>query len=119
MTLSVFRSGFMACVVAASAFLLVSCTSDKDTAGSSSSSTATTEAPSVPAPTALEEKLTEQVEAAVESVHEGTMVESGVERVSEGIHTEPVLGKGATYRLNLACAGKGSAQLLFTPASAG
>lgn len=47
------------------------------------------------------------------------MVEAGVERVSDGIHTEPLLAKGQTYRLNVVCAGKGSAQLQFTPSNSG
>ncbi|MFC9459128.1 hypothetical protein [Streptomyces sp. NPDC056983] len=47
------------------------------------------------------------------------LVEAGVERVSDGIHTEPGLSEGKTYRLNLVCAGTGSAQLVFVPANAG
>jgi hypothetical protein len=113
------RACLTSCAVAASVFLLAACTSDdKDTAGPSPSAPRTTTSSATP-PGASEQKLTKQVEAALEGFHDGTMVESGVERVNEGIHTEPLLTKGSTYRLNLACAGKGSAQLTFTPASAG
>ena len=42
-----------------------------------------------------------------------------MERVSDGIHTGPSLTKGETYRLDLACAGTGSARLRLAPASAG
>ncbi|WP_328481343.1 hypothetical protein OHS71_23565 [Streptomyces sp. NBC_00377] len=47
------------------------------------------------------------------------MVEAGAERVTDGIHTEPSLSEGKAYKLNLVCVGKGSAQLTFTPTSAG
>lgn len=60
-----------------------------------------------------------QAQAALAAVHTGTLVEAGVERVTDGIHTEPGLAKGKTYRLNLVCGGSGSAQLQFAPAKAG
>lgn len=46
-------------------------------------------------------------------------VEAGTERVTDGIHSEPTLSKGKTYRLSLACAGKGDARLTFVPTNAG
>ncbi|WP_432043120.1 hypothetical protein [Streptomyces cadmiisoli] len=46
-------------------------------------------------------------------------MEAGVERVTDGIPTEPLLAKGRTYRLNVVCACKGSAQLRFTPPNSG
>jgi len=115
------RACLTALAVASSALLLVSCTSDSgDTAGAAPSSTPTTTATSAPkTPGASEKKLIEQAEAALAGFHSGTLVESGVERVSEGIHTEPTLTKGGAYRINIACAGTGSAQLRFTPASTG
>ncbi|MFG2307419.1 hypothetical protein ACGFS9_01830 [Streptomyces sp. NPDC048566] len=39
--------------------------------------------------------------------------------MTDGIHTEPALGRGKTYRLNPVCAGSGSARLAFVPATAG
>ena len=103
--------------VAASAVLVASCTSDgSDTAGPTPSATArSTAEPS----DVSEKKLTEQAEAALAGFHNGTLVESGAERVSEGIHTEPTLSAGEAYRIGIACAGSGSARLRFTPASAG
>ncbi|MFF3990208.1 hypothetical protein ACFY0B_37250 [Streptomyces sp. NPDC001797] len=47
------------------------------------------------------------------------MVEAGAERVTDGVHTEPTLSQGKTYKLNLVCVGSGSAQLTFSPASTG
>ncbi|MFI7414574.1 hypothetical protein ACIBU0_38625 [Streptomyces sp. NPDC049627] len=47
------------------------------------------------------------------------MVESGVERVSDGIHTRPTLSPGASYKLIVVCAGTGAAEIEFTPADAG
>ncbi|RSO10019.1 hypothetical protein DMH26_00280 [Streptomyces sp. WAC 05379] len=46
-------------------------------------------------------------------------MEAGAERVTDGIHTEPTLSKGKTYKLNLMCVGSGSGQLSFAPESAG
>ncbi|WP_225877327.1 hypothetical protein [Streptomyces resistomycificus] len=112
------RAFLTACAVTTSALLLTACTSDSTDAKASPSHTPTATA-TAKSTAASEKKLTEQVEAALAGFHNGSMVESGVERVSEGIHTEPLLKKGETYRLNLACAGTGSAQLLLTPASAG
>jgi hypothetical protein len=66
-----------------------------------------------------EEKLSGQAKAALAAVRSGAMVESGVERVADGIHTEPDLPQGRTYRLDVVCVGTGTAQVTFTPASAG
>ncbi|MFD7279196.1 hypothetical protein ACFV80_19675 [Streptomyces sp. NPDC059862] len=107
------------CAVAVSAVLLTSCTTsgnDEDRAAVSSPS-----APTATRPTSAtsEKKLTEQAQTALAAVRSGTLVEAGVERVTDGIHSEPGLSKGKTYRLNVVCAGTGSAQLEFLPARAG
>ncbi|MEU0033604.1 MULTISPECIES: hypothetical protein [unclassified Streptomyces] len=47
------------------------------------------------------------------------MVESGTERVSDGVHTRPDVAEGAAYELTVVCAGKGDAEIEFTPAGAG
>lgn len=47
------------------------------------------------------------------------MVESGVERVTEGIHTRPTLDAGAGYKLTVVCVGKGEAEIVFSPAGTG
>lgn len=39
--------------------------------------------------------------------------------MTDGIHTEPDLSEGKTYRLSLVCFGGGSAQLAFRPANTG
>ncbi|MFI1439158.1 hypothetical protein [Streptomyces fructofermentans] len=106
-------------IALASAFLLASCTSGgRDTTDASPSPTTTATAGAI-TPGVSEKELTEQVEAALAGFAGGSTVESGVERASEGIHTEPVLDKGETYRLNLVCVGTGTARLLLTPAGAG
>lgn len=107
------------CAAAASAVLLVSCTSDSGDTAAASPSPSRTAISSADAQGASEQRLTEQVEAALAGFRDGALVESGVERVRDGIHTEPLLTKGETYRLDLACAGAGSARLRLTPASAG
>ena len=47
------------------------------------------------------------------------MVEAGAERVTDGIHTQPTLSQGKTYKLNLVCMGSGNAHLTLTPADTG
>lgn len=108
------RARHVACAVAASAFLLTSCTSGDDhdkTAGSPTP----THSISHTADASSEAVLTEQVQDALAAVKQGTLLEAGVERVSDGIHSAPGLTKGKTYRLNLICVGSGTAQVKFTP----
>lgn len=66
-----------------------------------------------------EKELTDQARAALATVHNGRLVEAGAERVTDGIHTEPNLSEGKSYKLALVCVGSGSAQLTFTSASTG
>ncbi|WP_369271903.1 hypothetical protein AB5J55_19390 [Streptomyces sp. R11] len=120
MTYSSLRASRLAgCAVVVSAFLLTSCTASES--GADGAANSPSPAPSRPRPAAQpsEKELTEQARAALAAVHNGAMVEAGVARVTDGVHTEPGLSKGKTYRLNLVCAGSGSAQLEFVPAGAG
>lgn len=39
--------------------------------------------------------------------------------MTDGIHTEPTLTEGKSYRLNLICVGTGSARVKFTPTVSG
>ncbi|NEA47391.1 hypothetical protein G3I35_14245 [Streptomyces sp. SID10815] len=39
--------------------------------------------------------------------------------MTDGIHSEPTLSKGKTYRISLACTGRGNARLTFVPTNAG
>ncbi|MFJ3643927.1 hypothetical protein ACIPRD_29880 [Streptomyces sp. NPDC090108] len=57
------------------------------------------------------------MKSALDSVtkQDGSMVESGVERVSDGIHTQPDLIAGHAYKLTVVCAGKGAAEITITP----
>ncbi|MEU4613530.1 hypothetical protein [Streptomyces umbrinus] len=120
MTYSSMRARLAGCAVAASAFLLASCTAsnngDSEKANPSSSPTRSV---SETATQPSEKKLTEQAQATLAAVHSGKLVEAGVERVTDGIHTGPTLSADKTYRLNLVCIGSGSAQLAFTPTSTG
>lgn len=120
MTSSNPRALLAACTVAASVFLLASCTSGSGegrAVGATASPSAPSESHTATGPS--EKKLTEQAQAALAAVHSGKMVEAGAERVTDGIHTEPTLSEGKTYRLNLVCVGSGSAQLALAPASTG
>ncbi|MFJ4785890.1 hypothetical protein [Streptomyces sp. NPDC088794] len=98
-------------------FLLVACTSESDTEAGGPTPSAS---PSRSNTAAQQEKrLTAQVQSALDGTvtDNDSMVESGIERVSEGIHTEPGLTPGATYRLTLVCDGSGVADVDFTPKS--
>ncbi|MFJ6832499.1 hypothetical protein [Streptomyces sp. NPDC091209] len=120
MTRSNPRTRLAAWAVVASAFLLASCTSG------SGEGTAVSAPPSPSAPsgsrTAIgssEKKLAEQARAVLAAVPGGQMIEAGAERVDDGVHTEPTLSEGKTYRLDLVCLGSGSARLTFVPADTG
>ncbi|MEU3522412.1 hypothetical protein AB0E62_00795 [Streptomyces sp. NPDC038707] len=67
-----------------------------------------------------ERKLTAQARAALDAVagQDGSLVESGVERVVDGVHTQPLLSTGRPYRLAVACAGEGTAEIVFSPGGA-
>ncbi|MFJ6085460.1 hypothetical protein ACIQI8_29120 [Streptomyces sp. NPDC092369] len=109
------RAALFGCALAP-VFLLVACTSGDDDKA---------DAPPSPSPSRLntqaqqEKKLTAQVQSALDSTvsENDSMVESGIERVAEGIHSEPDLTPGATYRITLICDGTGVADVNFTPKS--
>ncbi|MET7601045.1 hypothetical protein [Streptomyces avermitilis] len=95
---------------------LTACTSDKDPSPDRSA----TASAHPSAETSADKKLTAQAETALDAVTEQgkSMVESGVERVSDGIHTRPDLSAGHPYKLTVVCAGKGNAEIAFTPVKA-
>ncbi|MEU9403032.1 hypothetical protein [Streptomyces sp. NPDC048242] len=70
---------------------------------------------------AAERKLAAQARAALDASGAGhaSMVESGVERVSEGVHTEPGTQSGRVYRLTVVCAGQGTAKVTLTSGTPG
>lgn len=92
---------------------LTACTSDNDPA----SGRAATMTPRTSADPFVEKKLTAQAQSALDAVTEQgqSMIESGVERVADGVHTQPDLAAGHSYELTVICAGKGEAQIVFAP----
>ncbi|MGJ5827205.1 hypothetical protein [Streptomyces ossamyceticus] len=108
------RPAWLVGCVLAQTLLLTSCTSDDNPASEPTASPTSTRR-STDAET--EKKLTKEVQSALDSVTDqgSSMVESGVERVSEGVHTQPDLAEGATYKVSVVCAGKGDAEIVFTP----
>ncbi|WP_256640594.1 hypothetical protein [Streptomyces murinus] len=68
-----------------------------------------------------EKKLAEQAQAARDSAvaQGGPMVEAGVERASDGVHTRSDLAHGVAYKLTVVCAGKGAAEIVVAPSGAG
>ncbi|MFF4356882.1 hypothetical protein [Streptomyces sp. NPDC001604] len=65
-----------------------------------------------------EKKLGAEARSALEATATGSMVASGLERVSDGLHTDPGLSEGTSYRLTVVCAGTGTAVIEFAPAGA-
>lgn len=66
-----------------------------------------------------EERLGEQVEEALGTEEVGDndplFVEAGLERVSDGFHTEPELARGRSYRLSVACGRQGKDHPVRSP----
>lgn len=113
------RAWLAGCTVAASVFVLASCTSgDGDARPSHARSSSTPSSPRTPSGS-TEKGLGEQAQAALAAVQSGKLVESGTERVTDGIHTEPNLTAEKTYKINLVCFGHGAAQMKFAPPSMG
>lgn len=107
------RATLLACA-AAPILPLTACTSAH---APDSNRPATTQSAETPP----ERNLTAQAESALNtaSTNGSSTVASGVERVSDGVHTQPGLTPGTTYKLTLVCAGSGAAVIEFTPPDAG
>ncbi|MFG2814117.1 hypothetical protein [Streptomyces sp. NPDC048410] len=119
MTHTILRASLVAGAVTVSVLLLASCSSgggDGDATGPASSSAG---GASRDTADAREKKLTAEAQDVLAAASNGTKVEAGAERVSDGIHTEPLLRQGKTYKLSLVCVGSGSARVTLTPASVG
>ncbi|MEE1807053.1 hypothetical protein [Streptomyces sp. BE133] len=112
------RSLALCCVSVAFAAFTVGCSSDS---GGPSGPSASESSPgrqqkgSAEASGRAEERLGKQVQEVLgtEEVSDSDplFVESGLERVGDGLHTEPELARGRTYELAVACAGKGKITL--------
>ncbi len=106
--------------IAASVLLLTSCSQDSD--GRSDGRATPSEQSAAPSPTTSppsEKVLMKRAAAIVASISGGSLLEGGSERVVDGIHTRPELGKGKTYRLVVTCVGRGNAHLTIAPTTSG
>ncbi|MER5875052.1 hypothetical protein ABT119_03905 [Streptomyces sp. NPDC001910] len=112
------RSGWVLGCALIPAICLTGCTTDQ---GSEPEHTVTTDATHRSAEPQPETRLTAQAQEALDAVTkaDGSMVESGAERVSDGVHTQPDLADGTPYKLTVVCAGEGAAEIAFTPHDAG
>ncbi|WP_351232124.1 hypothetical protein [Streptomyces sp. NPDC002133] len=98
-----------------SAILVTGCTEDS---GSSEGPTKQVTPPASSqsprhSPGATDKELGELAEAALDTVtiDDPEFVESGLEALSDGIHTDSPLTRGKSYQLGVACAGRGKAKL--------
>ncbi|MDI3409299.1 hypothetical protein [Streptomyces cavernicola] len=76
--------------------------------------TSSSKPPSEPdRPDRPDSKLGKQAEAALDTVtvDDPEFVESGLEKVRDGVHVESLLTRGRSYRLGVSCAGKGRVEL--------
>ncbi|MFJ1968546.1 hypothetical protein ACIO93_07740 [Streptomyces sp. NPDC087903] len=103
---------------AVSVLFLTGCTADHDPAPGRAESPAVTRHGTA---ARTEQRLTAQVTSALDAVTDrgGSMVESGVERVSDGVHTRPDLVRDVPYELTVVCAGQGTVEIVLTPAATG
>ncbi|MEU9157162.1 hypothetical protein AB0D59_43125 [Streptomyces sp. NPDC048417] len=119
MTHATARRWIAGCTVAASVFLLASCTSEAGDGKAAKEPTTRSPSSSRAADGSSDKRLIEQAQTALAAAQTGRMVESGAERLTDGIHTEPSLHAGKTYELKLVCVGHGAAQLSFKPTGTG
>lgn len=96
-------AALLAYALATPLLLLTACTSphtpDSTTPNSTTPGPTSPALPGQSAEARTERKLTAQVESALKAFSDegSSMAESGVERVSDGIHTQPTLTPGASY----------------------
>jgi hypothetical protein len=117
MTTSRSRALLIVCAAATLPALLVACTSGGGAGAADPTPSRRSGAPTAAGPSDAE--LAERAEAALAFLGDEALVEAGVEKVADGVHTEPHLEDGKPYRITLVCVGQGSAQLAFTPVGSG
>ncbi|MEU1892656.1 hypothetical protein [Streptomyces pristinaespiralis] len=100
------------CVGLLSAVMVTGCTGNSGSTDAPTKQTTPTTAASQPTGT-NDKMLGEQAEAALDTVtiDDPEFVESGLESLADGIHTDSPLTRGKSYRLGVACAGQGKAKL--------
>ncbi|MEU1103104.1 hypothetical protein ABZ408_19350 [Streptomyces tibetensis] len=98
-----------------SAALVTGCSSDHKDIGSKDPKPSTTPPSATSDQTKVLEKKVEEV-LRVTHVDDtnGLFVESGLERVSDGVHTRSALANGKSYTLVVVCAGVGKVRLAVT-----
>ncbi len=107
-----------AAAVALTALLTAGCTDDGAVTSGTPSASATKQPSATPSPLAEgEEAQGKRAKAALatlslnEPEYEPNYVESGLERVAEGVHNLSMLKKGKAYEVAVACAGRGAVKV--------
>jgi hypothetical protein len=100
------------CAGLLSAVVITGCTENSGSTDAPTEQVVPTTAPSQPTGT-NDKRLGEQAEAALDTVtiDDPEFVESGLESLADGIHTDSPLTRGKSYQLGVACAGQGRAEL--------
>ncbi|QIP83189.1 hypothetical protein GLX30_02830 [Streptomyces sp. Tu 2975] len=104
---AVLCAGLLSAVV-----IVTGCTENSGSTGEPTERATPTTAPAQPTGT-NDKRLGEQAEAALDTVtiDDPEFVESGLESLADGIHTDSPLVRGKSYQLGVACAGQGKAKL--------
>ncbi|MEU2266611.1 hypothetical protein ABZ568_09275 [Streptomyces olindensis] len=97
-----------------SAALVVGCSGDHEGRGAKDPKPSTTPSATSDQTEALEKKVEEALGIADVDDTNGQFVESGLERVSDGIHARSALTNGKSYTLAVVCAGVGKVRLAVT-----
>ncbi|MGI5353850.1 hypothetical protein ACQI4E_00810 [Streptomyces sp. CA-252508] len=100
--------------VFALALVVTGCT-DGQAPKPSASSSSESRSPSSTAPSAVEDEQGKRAKAAVAVVppDDPMFLESGLERVADGVHRQSMLEQGENYKLSVACAGQGSMKVVI------
>ncbi|MGA5559240.1 hypothetical protein [Streptomyces lavendulocolor] len=100
--------------VCALALVVTGCT-DGQAPKPPASSSSESRSPSATAPSAVEDEQGKRAKAAVAIVppDDSMFLESGLERVADGVHRQSVLEQGENYKLSVACAGQGSMKVVI------
>ncbi|MEU8619779.1 hypothetical protein [Streptomyces sp. NPDC048623] len=110
------KSMAVAGALALASFLATGCSSESTTPPSAPSPSATGKPTATPSPSGEDEKAQgSRAKAVLETISpdDPKFVESGLERVPDGVHTRSSLKKGKAYKVSVACVGTGTVNLVI------
>ncbi|MFJ4336996.1 hypothetical protein [Streptomyces sp. NPDC088915] len=105
----------VAAALALAPFLATGCSGEGTAPPSTPSPSATGRPTATPSPPGEEEAQGSRAKAVLETISpdDPKFVESGLERVRDGVHTRSSLKKGKAYEVSVACVGTGTVNLVI------